>query len=162
MSFQSISEWRATCRKAGRTLWTDHSVRRRVETAVPLLAPNQDIYLRENISLRLLVAAGSSAPSGRDLETVCGITFDAWVRAYYRSFDATKAHLDEVIKLSQQSILDGAENAAEPGVAGKLMQTRVRNLMASLLQRAARLRLPAAPAARCAVSNAAENLYSHC
>jgi hypothetical protein len=33
------------------------TIRRRDETAVPLLAPNQDIYLRENIRSRLLVAA---------------------------------------------------------------------------------------------------------
>ncbi len=33
------------------------TIRRRDDTAVPLLAPNQDIYLRENIRSRLLVAA---------------------------------------------------------------------------------------------------------
>ncbi len=49
------------------------TVRRRDETAVPLLAPNQDIYLRENIRPRPAGRrAGSSAPSGRDLETVAG------------------------------------------------------------------------------------------
>lgn len=33
------------------------TIRRRDETAVPLLAPNRDVYLRENIRSRLLVAA---------------------------------------------------------------------------------------------------------
>lgn len=44
------------------------TIRRRDDTAVPLLAPNQDVYLRENIRSRLLVAAQAvPASSGRDL-----------------------------------------------------------------------------------------------
>ena len=33
------------------------TIRRRDNTAEPLLAPNQDVYLRENIRSRLLIAA---------------------------------------------------------------------------------------------------------
>lgn len=49
------------------------TIRRRDDTAVPLLAPNQDIYLRENIRSRLLVAA-QAVPRhpGRDLSPGAG------------------------------------------------------------------------------------------
>jgi uroporphyrin-3 C-methyltransferase len=70
------------------------TIRRRDATAVPLLAPNQDIYLRENIRSRLLVAA-QAVPRHQDevykqaLETVA-----TWVRAYYDTNDAaTKGFL---------------------------------------------------------------------
>lgn len=54
----SISEWRVNLQKSWQNFMDSFiTVRRRDETAVPLLAPNQDIYLRENIRSRLLVAA---------------------------------------------------------------------------------------------------------
>ena len=55
-----------------------------------------------------------------------------WVRAYYDTDDATtKAFLDEVDKLSQQSItMTVPETLQSQALLEKLMQTRVRNLMA--------------------------------
>lgn len=54
----SISEWRVNLQKSWQNFMDSFiTVRRRDETAVLLLAPNQDIYLRENIRSRLLVAA---------------------------------------------------------------------------------------------------------
>ncbi len=119
----SISEWRVNLQKSWQNFMDSFiTVRRRDETAVPLLAPNQDIYLRRKYSLSPAGRrAGSSAPSGRDLSKQSLDNVSTWVRAYYDTDDATtKAFLDEVDKLSQQSIYhDGAGNAAEPGVAGK-------------------------------------------
>ncbi len=63
----SISEWRVNLQKSWQNFMDSFiTVRRRDETAVPLLAPNQDIYLRENIRSPAGRRAGSSAPSGRD------------------------------------------------------------------------------------------------
>lgn len=55
-----------------------------------------------------------------------------WVRAYYDTDDAaTKAFLEEVDQLSQQSIsMDVPETLQSQVILEKLMQTRVRNLLA--------------------------------
>ncbi|EPH5681901.1 uroporphyrinogen-III C-methyltransferase, partial [Escherichia coli] len=55
-----------------------------------------------------------------------------WVRAYYDTDDATtKAFLDEVDQLSQQNIsMDLPETLQSQAMLEKLMQTRVRNLLA--------------------------------
>ena len=54
----SIGEWRQNLAKSWRNFMADFiTIRRRDTSAEPLLAPNQDIYLRENIRSRLLVAA---------------------------------------------------------------------------------------------------------
>ena len=52
----SISEWRINLQKSWQNFMDNFiTIRRRDDTAVPLLAPNQDIYLRENIRSRLLL-----------------------------------------------------------------------------------------------------------
>lgn len=54
----SIGEWRQNLAKSWRNFMADFiTIRRRDTSAEPLLAPNRDIYLRENIRSRLLVAA---------------------------------------------------------------------------------------------------------
>ncbi|MGU0161020.1 uroporphyrinogen-III C-methyltransferase [Escherichia coli] len=54
----SISEWRINLQKSWQNFIDNFiTIRRRDDTAVPLLAPNQDNDLRENIRSRLLVAA---------------------------------------------------------------------------------------------------------
>ncbi len=48
----SISEWRVNLQKSWQNFMDSFiTVRRRDETAVPLLAPNQDIYLRKIFAL---------------------------------------------------------------------------------------------------------------
>lgn len=79
------------------------TIRRRDDTAVPLLAPNQDIYLRENIRSRLLVAAQAVPRHQEETYRQALENVSTWVRAYYDTDDATtKAFLDEVDQLSQQ------------------------------------------------------------
>ena len=106
--------------------------RRRDETAVPLLAPNQDVYLRENIRSRLLVAAQAVPRHQEETWRQALENVSTWVRAYYDTDDATtKAFLEEVDQLSQQSIsMDVPETLQSQALLDKLMQTRVRNLLA--------------------------------
>lgn len=81
------------------------TIRRRDDTAVPLLAPNQDVYLRENIRSRLLVAAQAVPRHQEETYRQALDNVSTWVRAYYDTDDAaTKAFLEEVDKLSQQNI----------------------------------------------------------
>ena len=148
----SISEWRVNLQKSWQNFMDSFiTVRRRDETAVPLLAPNQDIYLRENIRSRLLVAAQAVPRHQEETWKQSLDNVSTWVRAYYDTDDATtKAFLDEVDKLSQQSItMTVPETLQSQALLEKLMQTRVRNLMAqpAVTAGGAPLPAPAAPAA---------------
>ncbi|KNC92678.1 uroporphyrinogen-III C-methyltransferase [Trabulsiella odontotermitis] len=135
----SLSEWRVNLQKSWQNFMDNFiTVRRRDETAVPLLAPNQDVYLRENIRSRLLVAA-QAVPRHQDETYKQALdNVSTWVRAYYDTEDATtKGFLEEIDKLSQQSIsMDVPDTLQSQAILEKLMQTRVRNLLAQ----------PAAPA----------------
>src|SRR5471030_1958165 len=128
----SLAEWRQNLSKSWHNFMSDFiTVRRRDSSAEPLLAPNQDVYLRENIRSRLLVAA-QAVPRHQDeiykqsLESV-----STWVRAYFDTSDpSTKAFLEEVDNLSQQSIsMDVPDQLKSQPMLEKLMQTRVRNLL---------------------------------
>lgn len=69
----SLSEWRINLQKSWQNFMDSFiTVRRRDETAVPLLAPNQDVYLRENIRSHAGRRTGRTTPSGRDVQTGAG------------------------------------------------------------------------------------------
>ena len=148
----SISEWRVNLQKSWQNFMDSFiTVRRRDETAVPLLAPNQDIYLRENIRSRLLVAAQAVPRHQEETWKQSLDNVSTWVRAYYDTDDATtKAFLDEVDKLSQQSItMTVPETLQSQALLEKLMQPRVRTLRAqpAVTAGGAPSPVPAAPAA---------------
>ncbi|EMM0381854.1 uroporphyrinogen-III C-methyltransferase [Pluralibacter gergoviae] len=143
----SLSEWRVNLRKSWQNFMDNFiTVRRRDETAVPLLAPNQDVYLRENIRSRLLVAAQAVPRHQEETYKQALDNVSTWVRAYYDTDDATtKGFLDALDKLSQQNInMDVPDSLQSQPVLEKLMQTRVRNLLA---QPAAATQASSAPAA---------------
>lgn len=147
----SISEWRVNLQKSWQNFMDSFiTVRRRDETAVPLLAPNQDVYLRENIRSRLLVAAQAVPRHQEETYKQALDNVSTWVRAYYDTEDATtKAFLEDVDKLSQQTItMNVPESLQSQALLEKLMQTRVRNLMAQPAETQASAPAPApAPAA---------------
>ena len=129
----SIGEWRQNLAKSWHNFMADFiTVRRRDSNAEPLLAPNQDIYLRENIRSRLLVAAQAIPRHQNEVYKQSLETISTWVRAYFDTTDpATKAFLEELDALSQQSItMDVPDQLKSQPLLEKLMQTRVRNLMA--------------------------------
>ncbi|MBU9825797.1 uroporphyrinogen-III C-methyltransferase [Rahnella aquatilis] len=128
----SLTEWRQNLTKSWHNFMDDFiTIRRRDSSAEPLLAPNQDVYLRENIRSRLLIAA-QAVPRHQDevykqsLESV-----STWVRAYFDTSDpSTKAFLEELDNLSQQSVsMDVPDELKSQPMLEKLMQTRVRNLL---------------------------------
>ena len=129
----SLGEWRVNLQKSWQNFMDSFiTIRRRDETAVPLLAPNQDVYLRENIRSRLLVAAQAVPRHQEETYKQALDNVSTWVRAYYDTDDATtKTFLDELDKLSQQSInMDVPDTLQSQAILEKLMQTRVRNLLA--------------------------------
>ncbi|EOC1301611.1 uroporphyrinogen-III C-methyltransferase [Cronobacter dublinensis] len=129
----SLSEWRQNLVKSWHNFMDSFiTIRRRDDTAVPLLAPNQDVYLRENIRSRLLVAAQAVPRHQDEIYKQSLDNVSTWVRAYYDTNDAgTKAFLESIDSLSQQSIsMDVPDTLQSQAILEKLMQTRVRNLMA--------------------------------
>jgi len=129
----SIREWRQNLVKSWHNFMDDFiTIRRRDNTAQPLLAPNQDVYLRENIRSRLLIAAQAVPRHQEEIYKQSLETVSAWVRAWYDTNDAsTKAFLAQLDELSQQNInMDLPDSLESQPLLDKLMQTRVRNLMA--------------------------------
>ncbi len=129
----SVREWRQNLLKSWHNFMDDFiTIRRRDNTAQPLLAPNQDVYLRENIRSRLLIAAQAVPRHQDEIYKQSIDTVSAWVRAWYDTNDAaTKAFLAQLDELSQQNInMDLPDNLESQPLLEQLMQTRVRNLLA--------------------------------
>lgn len=142
----TVTEWRQNLTKSWHNFMDSFiTIRRRDETAVPLLAPNQDVYLRENIRSRLLVAAQAVPRHQEETYKQSLENVSTWVRAYYDTSDSvTKSFLDDLDSLSQQTInMDVPQTLESQPLLEKLMQTRVRNLLA---QPAANASAPAEPA----------------
>jgi len=136
----SLSQWRQNLTKSWHNFMSDFiTIRRRDSSAEPLLAPNQDIYLRENIRSSLLIAAQAVPRHQNEIYKQSLESVSTWVRAYFDAADpATKAFLASLETLRQQSIsMDVPEQLKSQPMLEKLMQSRVRNL----------LQQPAAPAA---------------
>ncbi|WP_075183412.1 uroporphyrinogen-III C-methyltransferase [Pantoea sp. 1.19] len=129
----SLREWRQNLVKSWHAFMDDFiTVRRRDSTAEPLLAPNQDVYLRENIRSRLLIAAQAVPRHQNEIYSQSVDTVSAWVRAWFDTNDpATKAFLAQLDALSEQNIsMDVPDSLSSQPLLDKLMQTRVRNLLA--------------------------------
>ena len=129
----SLREWRQNLVKSWHNFMDDFiTIRRRDNTAQPLLAPNQDVYLRENIRSRLLIAAQAVPRHQDEIYKQSIDTVSSWVRAWYDTNDpATKAFLAQLDELSQQSInMNLPDSLESQPLLDKLMQTRVRNLIA--------------------------------
>ncbi|WP_436894197.1 uroporphyrinogen-III C-methyltransferase [Siccibacter turicensis] len=150
----SLSEWRVNLVKSWHNFMDSFiTIRRRDDTDVPLLAPNQDVYLRENIRSRLLVAAQAVPRHQEETYKQALDNVSTWVRAYYDTDDAsTKVFLEELDNLSQQNIrMDVPDELQSQPILDKLMQNRVRNLLAQPSSQAEapaaeKAETPAAPA----------------
>ncbi len=142
----SLTEWRQNLVKSWHNFMDSFiTIRRRDDTATPLLAPNQDVYLRENIRSRLLIAIQAVPRHQEQIYRQSLDNVSTWVRAYYDTNDGqTKAFLEEVDNLSQQSInMDVPDTLQSQPILEKLMQTRVRNLMSQPAEAAAPAATPA-------------------
>ncbi|SLM64973.1 MULTISPECIES: uroporphyrinogen-III C-methyltransferase [Dickeya] len=129
----SLSEWRQNLSKSWHNFLSDFiTIRRRDDSAEPLLAPNQDVYLRENIRSRLLIAAQAVPRHQNETYRQSLETAATWVRAYFDENDpSTKAFLEQLDALSQQTVsMDIPTELQSQPLLDKLMQTRVRNLLA--------------------------------
>lgn len=128
-----IADWKQNLSRSWKNFTNDFiTVRARDGSEAPLLAPNQDIYLRENIRSQLLIAAQAVPRYQEETYKQSLEQVSTWVRAYFDvNAPATKAFLAEVDDLINQPIATEMPDALEsqPKLE-KVMQTRVRNLLA--------------------------------
>ncbi|PIJ50776.1 uroporphyrinogen-III C-methyltransferase [Erwinia sp. OLTSP20] len=129
----SLHQWRQNLVKSWHTFMDNFiTIRRRDNTAQPLLAPDQQIYLRENIRSRLLIAAQAVPRHQDEIYKQSLDTVSAWIRAWYDVKNpAVKAFLAQLDELSQENIsVDLPVSLQSQRLMDKLMETRVRNLLA--------------------------------
>ncbi|WP_244267413.1 uroporphyrinogen-III C-methyltransferase [Sodalis-like endosymbiont of Proechinophthirus fluctus] len=129
----SIQEWRKNLSKSWHNFMNDFiTVRRRDTGTEPLLSPNQDVYLRENIRARLLVAAQAVPRHHNEIYQQSLDSVSTWVRVYFDADDAnTRAFLSQLDALVQEDIAMNLPDSLQSQLLlDKLMQTRVHNLLA--------------------------------
>lgn len=112
----SLEDWQANAEKAA-TSFLNHFIRISPKHAADrkeLLAPNQDIYLRENIRLRLQLAIMAVPRQQNELYKQSLEAVASWVRSYFDTNDeATQSFLKAVDELSEQSIYVDLPNSLQ-------------------------------------------------
>lgn len=127
-----IADWKDNLARSWKNFTSDFiTVRARDGSEAPLLAPNQDIYLRENIRSQLLIAAQAVPRYQEETYKQSLEQASTWVRAYFDvEAPATKAFLTELDDLINQPIdADMPETLESQAKLEKVMQMRVRNLL---------------------------------
>lgn len=128
----SLSDWKQNLSKSWKSFMDDFiTIRRRDTEAVPLLAPSQDIYLRENIRSRLLIASQAVPRHQTEIYQQSLEAVSTWVRAYFDTSDpSTTAFLDTVSELEKQPItLTMPTELKSPVLLEKRVERQIRNLL---------------------------------
>lgn len=121
----SIDDWQKNIEKSASS-FLDHFIRvsdRSKENKVEFVAPNQEIYLRENIRLRLQIAILAIPRQQNELYKQSLEAVSAWIRSYFDvNNDNVKNFLKELDDLADQSIyLDVPESLQSVNVIGQLL-----------------------------------------
>ncbi|WP_439258205.1 uroporphyrinogen-III C-methyltransferase [Lonepinella sp. BR2271] len=102
-----VNDWEKNIEKSA-TSFLNHFIRitpRAENTTQALLAPNQDIYLRENIRLRLQIAILAVPRQQNELYKQSLETVAAWIRSYFDTHSETATtFLKSLDELADQSI----------------------------------------------------------
>ena len=103
----SLSDWAENAEKSA-TSFLNHFIRispKHGADRKELLAPNQDIYLRENIRLRLQLAIMAVPRQQNELYKQSLETVASWIRSYFdTNAEVTQSFLKSVDELSEVSI----------------------------------------------------------
>jgi len=128
-----ISEWRKNLNKSWQNFINNFiSIRHRNSNSKLLLAPNQDIYLRENIRSYLLIAAQAVYSHKNEIYKQSLKTSSTLIRVYFDTSDiSSKIFLLKLDKLKQQSISTNLPNHLKSQLILKnLMRNHMNNLLA--------------------------------
>lgn len=111
----SISDWRTNIEKSANS-FLNHFIRIQPRDPVEkaLLAPNQDVYLRENIRLRLQIALLAVPRQQNELYKGSLEAVTSWVRSYFNTDSVlVQRFLQQLDDLSEQSIYVDAPSTFE-------------------------------------------------
>ncbi|WP_340609960.1 uroporphyrinogen-III C-methyltransferase [Xenorhabdus bharatensis] len=124
----SLSDWRQNLSKSWHSFMDNFiTIRPRDGSKEPLLAPKQEIYLRENIRSKLLIAA--QAVPRRQIDTYRDSleSVSTWVNAYFdTSLPDTITFLDEVKTLEKQPLsIEMPEQLSSQPILADLVRKRI-------------------------------------
>lgn len=133
-----IKDWRQNLKRSWNNFMSEFiTIRARNvpdnELTNPLLTPDQDTYLRENLRLKLLIAARAVSRHQGELYKHSLESVSTWVRAYFDPEHAsTKAFLSQLDELTQQSVsLDLPKELKSLQLLDSVTRNRTRNLLPS-------------------------------
>lgn len=133
-----LKDWRQNLKKSWHNFMSEFiTIRARNvpenELTSPLLTPDQDTYLRENLRLKLLIAARAVSRHQGAIYNQSLDSVSTWVRAYFEPDAAsTKAFLSQLDELSQQSIsLDLPKTLKSLPLLDAAIKSRSRDAMQS-------------------------------
>ncbi|WP_340622107.1 uroporphyrinogen-III C-methyltransferase [Xenorhabdus siamensis] len=127
----SLSDWRENLSKSWHSFMDNFiTIKPRDGSKEPLLAPKQEIYLRENIRSKLLIAVQAAPRRQVDTYKESLKSVSTWVRAYFdTSMPDTVTFLNEVDKLEKRPLsIDIPEQLNSQTVLADLMRKRIYNL----------------------------------
>lgn len=123
----SVTDWKENAGKSA-VSFLNHFIRitPRNNDSNPLLAPNQDIYLRENIRLRLQLAIMAVPRQQNELYKQSLETVASWVRSYFDTNTETAQNfLKDIDELAEQSIyVDAPEQLNSLNILDKLLNKK--------------------------------------
>lgn len=112
----SINDWQQNIEKSASS-FLDHFIRisdRNKADEKAIVAPNQEIYLRENIRLRLQIAILAVTRQQNDLYKQSLDAVATWVRSYFdANSENVKSFLKEIDDLAEQSIYVDAPDSLQ-------------------------------------------------
>ncbi|MDR0805269.1 MAG: uroporphyrinogen-III C-methyltransferase [Enterobacteriaceae bacterium] len=131
----NIQDWRQNLKHSWNSFMSEFiTIRQRNvadnELTNPLLTPDQDTYLRENLRLKILIAARAVSQHQGELYKQSLESVSTWVRAYFDpDHPSTKAFLEQLDELSQQPIsLDLPKELRSLQLLDSITKNRTRNI----------------------------------
>ncbi|MBI6549546.1 uroporphyrinogen-III C-methyltransferase [Xenorhabdus lircayensis] len=127
----SLSDWRRNLSSSWHSFMDNFiTISPRDSNKEPLLAPNQDIYLRENIRSKLLIAAQAVPRRQNEIYQKALEPVGSWVRTYFdTSSPDTEAFLADVDSLEKRPLsIDVPEQLSSQSILTDLVRKRIYNL----------------------------------
>ncbi|WP_420497521.1 uroporphyrinogen-III C-methyltransferase [Xenorhabdus griffiniae] len=127
----SLSDWRQNLSNSWHSFMDNFiTITPRDNSKEPLLAPNQGVYLRENIRSKLLIAAQAVPRHQVKIYQDALQDVQAWVNAYFdTSYPEAENFLTNVVSLQKKPLsIDVPEQLSSQPILAELVRKRIYNL----------------------------------